>query len=72
MNVVKIHMYIYIYIYINQRNTISKNLLCFISWWVERLSIGKNENFFPYSQTEQTVIFVTLYYILYGGGDITY
>ena len=63
MNVVKIHMYIYIYM--NQRNTI-------ISWWVERLSIGKNENFFPYSQTEQTVIFVTLYYILYGGGDITY
>ena len=63
MNVVKIHMYIYIYM--NQRNTI-------ISWWLERLSIGKNENFFPYSQTEQTVIFVTLYYILYGGGDITY
>ena len=43
-----------LYIYIH--------LICFIIWWVELSSIRKNKNLFQYSQTEQTVIFVTLYY----------
>ena len=55
MNVVKIYMYmyIYIYIYVNRRNTISENLLCFFSWWVEHSTIRKYENLFKYCQTEK-------------------
>ena len=46
-------MYIYIYIYVNRRNTISENLLCFFSWWVERSTIRKYENLFKYCQTDK-------------------